>query len=283
MAEPFSVIMQSPPNNTIFISGATDGLGKALAVKFASVGHSLILHGRNKQKGESLVSNIISETKNRNISYYNADFASLSEVKQMCQEISKKHEYIDLLINNAAIGGGPKHPGPRELSKDGYELRFAVNYLSHFLVTNDLIPLLRNAKNSRVVFVSSIGQAPLVLNDLMMEKSYDSYTAYCRSKLAQIIYGFRLAEMLKPEGIMVNSVHPATLMPTNMVFEFFGRTASTIEEGVDAVSYVCCSNETVHVTGNYFNQKKKAKANAQAYDLSVREELWNISKDLIRN
>ena len=274
--------MQLSSDYTILITGATDGLGKALAVKFAAAGCTLLLHGRNKEKGDSVIKEIFEKTGNTRIRYYNADFASLSEVKKMCKGILNEHSHIDLLINNAAIGGGPLHPGPRELSSDGIELRFAVNYLAHFVLTNTLLPLLRDVRNAKIVLVSSIGQAPLNFQDLMMEKSYDSFTAYCRSKLAQIIYGFQLAKLLKPDGVTVNSVHPATLMPTNMVFEFFGRTGSTIDEGVDTLLYVCCASEIREITGAYFNQKKIAKANPQAYDISVQERLWEISEELIR-
>jgi len=274
-------LIESQKNKSILITGATDGLGKALAIKLASDGAKLLLHGRNTQKGIDLVREIIEVTGNHDIHYYNANFASLSEVNRLSEEISKKHTHLDLLINNAAIGGGPLKAGTRELSVEGYELRFAVNYLSHFSLTMNLLPLLKQSTAGRIVMVSSIGQAAIDFNDLMMESSYDSYTAYCRSKLAQIIFGNRLAERVKDDNVIVNSVHPATLMPTNMVFDYFGKTAASIDDGVNSVLYVGCSTETAHITGSYFNQTKIAKANMQAYDTGAQIQLWKISEDLI--
>jgi NAD(P)-dependent dehydrogenase (short-subunit alcohol dehydrogenase family) len=192
------------------------------------------------------------------------------------------HAALHVLINNAAIGGGPKGPNRRELSKEGYELRFAVNYLSHFLLTKHLLPLLISSTPSRIVNVSSIGQSPLLFTDIHLQKQYDSFDAYCKSKLAQIMFGFELAEKLDGTGVTVNSLHPATLMNTNMVHEFFGRTSSTVEEGADAVAYVAFSEETKTVTGAYFNQQQKARANPQAYDPFARKKLWQLSEELTK-
>ena len=116
----------------------------------------------------------------------------------------------------------------------------------------------------------------------MMEKSYDSFTAYCRSKLAQIMHSFELAEQLKDENITVNSVHPATLMHTNMVHDYFGRVSTLVDEGANAVEYVATSNETENITGTYFNQTKQSKANSQAYDKAARKKLWQISEELTK-
>jgi NAD(P)-dependent dehydrogenase (short-subunit alcohol dehydrogenase family) len=266
---------------TVLITGATDGLGKLVAFRAAKAGARLILHGRNQAKGERLLEQIRSVTANENLYYCNADFASLQQVKALSLKIKEEHPQLHVLINNAAIGGGPKGNSKRELSADGLELRFAVNYLAHFLLTQNLLPLLKKSDPARIVHVSSIGQAPIDFADVMMEINYDSYTAYCRSKLAQIMYGMELAEQLKQTGINVNSLHPATLMNTNMVYDFFGRTSSTVEEGADVVEYVAFSKETEGITGAYFNQKKPANPNAQAYDAAARKKLWQISEELV--
>jgi NAD(P)-dependent dehydrogenase (short-subunit alcohol dehydrogenase family) len=268
-------------NKTVLITGATDGLGKFVAMRAAKAGANLILHGRNKTKGDELIKNIKSVTGNENLFYYNADFSSLQRVQELSKKVREDHQQLHVLINNAAIGGGPKGSSKRELSADGLELRFAVNYLSHFLLTQNLLPLIKQSAPARIVHVASIGQAPIDFNDVMMEKSYDSYTAYCRSKLSQILNGFALAEQLKDTGIAVNSLHPATLMNTNMVHDFFGRTSSTVEEGADVVEYVAFSKETEAITGAYFNQMRPAKANAQAYDIDARQKLWRLSEELV--
>jgi NAD(P)-dependent dehydrogenase (short-subunit alcohol dehydrogenase family) len=267
----------------VLITGATDGLGKLVAIRAAKAGANLILHGRNQTKGARLLDEIMSKSATESHHYYNADFSSLQQVKALSSKIKAEHPQLHILINNAAIGGGPKGNSKRQLSADGFELRFAVNYLAHFLLTQNLLPLLKQSAPARIVHVSSIGQAPIDFNDLMMEKKYDSYTAYCRSKLAQIMYGMELAEQLKLTGVSVNSLHPATLMNTNMVYDFFGHTSSTVEEGADAVGYVAFAKETEGISGAYFNQKKPANPNAQAYHAEARKKLWQISEELVNS
>jgi NAD(P)-dependent dehydrogenase (short-subunit alcohol dehydrogenase family) len=267
---------------TVLITGATDGLGKLLALHAAQAGAVLILHGRNRQKGEGVVKDIKTASGNGQVFYHNADFSSLAEVKKFGEEVTINYPGLHVLINNAAIGGGPKGSKQRELSKNGYELRFAVNYLSHFLLTQKLLPLLTKSAPARIINVASIGQSRLDFNDIHLEKRYDSFDAYAKSKLAQIIFGFELADQLKDKNVTVNSLHPATLMNTNMVFDFFGRTASTVEEGADAVEYVAFSEETENVTGAYFNQKQQVRANAQAYDINARKKLWQLSEELTK-
>lgn len=247
----------------------------------ANAGATLIVHGRNGEKGKVTVEEIISETGNKAVSYYNADFASLEEVAQFSKEIKNNYKHLHILINNAAVGGGPKDRQQRQLSKDGFELRLAVNFLAHFLLTQNLLPLLLHSMPSRIVMISSIGQSPLDFDDLMMEKHYDSFEAYCRSKLAQIIYGFELADQLKGQNITVNSLHPASLMNTNMVHQYFGYTTSSVEDGANVVEYVATAEETENITGAYFNQMKQARAKSQAYDPEARKKLWQVSEKLI--
>ncbi|HEX8315729.1 MAG TPA: SDR family NAD(P)-dependent oxidoreductase, partial [Flavisolibacter sp.] len=249
----------------------------------AEAGATLILHGRNEEKGARVAEEIRAATGSNTITYYNADLSSLAEVKNFAGKVLANHQQLDVLINNAAIGGGPKGSKQRELSKDGYELRFAVNHLSHFLLTQRLLPLLLSSAPARIVNIGSIGQSPLDFNDIHLEKRYDSFDAYAKSKLAQIIFGLELADRLKEKNIMVNSLHPASLMDTNMVHDFFGRTAATVEEGAEVVAYVAFSDETENVTGAYFNQFKQAKANAQAYNMEARKKLWQVSEELTKD
>jgi NAD(P)-dependent dehydrogenase (short-subunit alcohol dehydrogenase family) len=268
---------------TVLITGATDGLGKQVALQVARAGATLLLHGRNKDKGATVCEEISRATGNDDIHYYNADFGALDEVKSLSELVLNQHGQLHVLINNAAVGGGPKGVKHRELSRDGLELRFAVNYLAHYVLTENLLPLLVRSAPARVVHVSSIGQAPLDFSDLMLEQHYDSFDAYCKSKLAQILYGMAQAEELKEKGVTVNSLHPATLMNTKMVKELFGPSSSTVEEGVEAVEQLAFSDETEGVTGTYFNQKRAVRANRQAYDADARRQLLTISRQLAGN
>lgn len=274
--------MHSLKGKTVLITGATDGLGRAVAQHAAEAGATVLMHGRNAEKGARVLEEIKSASGNESIFYYNADFSSLEEVKRLSDEIIANHNALHVLINNAAIGGGPKGSIQRELSKEGYELRFAVNYLSHFLLTQKLLPLLTVSAPARIVNVSSVGQSPLNFDDLQAEQKYDSFDTYCKSKLAQIIFGFELAEKIQGSGVTVNSLHPASLMDTNMVHQFFGRVAATVEEGAKVVAHVAFDEEVKEVTGAYFNQMRQARANAQAYDLTARKKLWQSSEELTK-
>jgi len=273
--------MKNLSEQTILITGSTDGLGKLVARHLAKQGASIILHGRNPEKGKKVLDEIRESTKNDKLKYYNADLSSLQEVNSLADTILLDFKTLDVLVNNAGVGGGPKNSSQRELSKDGYELRFAVNYLSHFVLAYKLLELIKKSSPARIINVSSIGQEPLDFEDIMIEKGYDSLKAYRRSKLAQIMFTLDLAKELKEDNVTVNCLHPATLMNTNMVYEFFGRTMSTVESGAEALEYLITSEELENVTGEYFNGKHRERANEQAYDSEARRKLRELSFEIM--
>jgi len=264
----------------ILVTGSTDGLGKQTAFALAGQGATVLLHGRNRQRLETTRQEIQEATENAHLETYLADFAELAEVRHLAETLQARHPHLDMLINNAGIGGGKQGEARRELSGDGYELRFAVNYLAPFLLTHLLLPCLRQAPSARIINVGSVGQAPLDFSDLMLERHYDPANAYCQSKLALVMFTFDLAEELKGEHITVNCLHPATYMNTKMVYESVGYTLSTVEEGLRAVLYLATSPMLDHVTGQYFDQQRSARTHRQAYDLAARCRLRQVSEQL---
>jgi NAD(P)-dependent dehydrogenase (short-subunit alcohol dehydrogenase family) len=274
---------QAVKNQVILVTGATDGLGKQVARDLAAQGATVLLHGRSREKGEATLQEIRDATGNQKLMYYNADFSSLDAVRGLAEQIQADQDRLDVLINNAGIGAGSR-PARRETSADGYELRFAVNYLAPFLLTYRLLPLLRRSAPTRIVNVASVGQQPIDFDDVMLEDGYDGLRAYRQSKLAQVMFTFDLAEELSESGITVNSLHPASLMNTKMVLEtdYFGGPMSTVEEGAHAVEYLATSPELDAVTGEYFNGEHRARANAQAYDKEARRRLRMLSQELTR-
>lgn len=269
-------------NQIFLITGATDGLGKQVAHDLAEKGATVLLHGRDKQKGESTLREIKQATGNDGLGYYNADFSSLDEVRNLAEKIKSDFSELDVLINNAGIGFGEPGSG-RELSKDNYELRFQVNYLAGFLLTNELLPLLRKSGSSRIVNVSSGAQNPIDFDDVMLEKNYSGNRAYGQSKLAQILFTVELANRERNSGIIVNALHPATYMDTKMVTEAGISPANSVEKGADAVEYLATSDELDGVSGEYFNVQQKSRANSQAYDGEARKKLWKLSVELIES
>jgi NAD(P)-dependent dehydrogenase (short-subunit alcohol dehydrogenase family) len=275
--------MQTLRNLVILVTGATDGLGKRVARDLAAQGATVLLHGRSREKGEATLREIREATGNQKLICYNADFSSLDAVRQLSEEIQADQERLNVLINNAGAGAGLRQ-ARREKSTDGYELRFAVNYLAPFLLTHRLLPLLRRSAPARIVNVASVGQRPIDFDNIMLEDGYDGLRAYRQSKLALVMFTFDLAEDLRKSGITVNSLHPATLMSTRMVLEtdYFGGPMSTVEEGAHAVEYLATSPELGGVTGEYFDGKQRARANAQAYDKEARRRLRILSEQLTK-
>ena len=273
--------MKDMKNQVILITGATDGLGKRVARDLAARSATVLLHGRNQEKGEAVLREIQDVTGNQKLMYYNADFSSLDDVRRLSEKIQADHERLDVLINNAGLGAGLRQ-SRRERSTDGHELRFAVNYLAPFLLTYRLLPLLRQSVPARIVNVASAGQQPIDFDDVMLENRYDGLRAYRQSKLAQVMFTFDLAEELRESGITVNSLHPASLMPTRMVLEtdYFGSPMSTIEEGAQAVEQLAASPDVEGVSGKYFDGKQRGRANPQAYDKEARRRLKILSHQL---
>lgn len=266
----------------IAITGATDGLGHRVALDLASQGHTLLVHGRSPEKGRALVSELQAMGGGADHRYFNADLASLAQVRQLAQALNASIPRLDVLINNAGIG--PRNPdSPRETSEDGHELFFAVNYLSGYLLTRELLPLLQASAPARIVNVASIGQAAIDFDDVMLEKGYDDFRAYRQSKLAQILFTFHLAEQLAGTGVTVNCLHPATLMNTKMVFDsgYFPGTRATIEEGAEALESLAVSPALEGVSGRYYDGLTVARADDQAYDAEARQQLVKLSEQLV--
>jgi NAD(P)-dependent dehydrogenase (short-subunit alcohol dehydrogenase family) len=262
----------------ILVTGSTDGLGRHVARELAGRGATVLLHGRDEGRVRATLDEIREATGSERLRAYVADFSALADVRRLAEEVTRDNERLDVLVNNAGIGG---RSGAREESADGYELRFAVNYLAGFLLTNLLLGLLRASAPARIVNVASIGQAPVDFDDVMLERSYEPFLAYRQSKLAQIAFTFELADRLGEDGgVTVNALHPATLMNTKMVFESFGSAMSTIEEGAEATLRLVAAPELDGVTGRYFDQLQESRADDQAYDPEARRRLWALSEEL---
>lgn len=259
---------------TIVITGATDGLGKGIATELASSGDRLILHGRDEDKGQALLEELAPRAAGELV-WRRAHFSSLDEVRDLADELLDE-ERIDVLVNNAGIGTA----GPREESEDGYELTFQVNYLAPFLLTRQLLPLIERSAPSRIVNVSSAGQAPLDFGDVMLEDSYSGAQAYTQSKLALVMFTFDLAEELEGSGVTANCLHPGTYMPTNMVRQAGIDPVTPLEDGVAATVRLITSPEVDGINGHYFDGTSESAPEPQAEDPEARRRLRELSAEL---
>ncbi|HWC37546.1 MAG TPA: SDR family NAD(P)-dependent oxidoreductase [Acidimicrobiales bacterium] len=264
----------------ILITGATDGLGKALALELASAGATLLLHGRDDRRGQETINDIRATAPSSSLHWHRADLSSLEEVRDLASAVAAEHERLDVLVNNAGVGSTLPGDGKRMESADGFELRFAVNYLATFLLTRLLQPLLVRSAPSRIVNVSSAGQAPIDFDDVMLERGYGGQRAYAQSKLAQIMFTFDLAEDLAGTGVTANCLHPATFMPTKIVLAARGGATSTLEEGVRATMRLVTDPDLETATGRYYNGLREARAMDQAYDADARGRLRRLSEEL---
>ena len=264
---------------TILITGTTSGLGRALAVELAKTGATLLLHGRDDEQGKALLTEVRDATGNDRLHWYRADLASLAQVRELAAAVAADHPDLDVVVNNAGLG--TSLPDGRQVSADGHELRFAVNYLAGYLLTTLLVPTLTANAPARVVLVSSAGQQAIDFDDVMLERGYGGVRAYCQSKLAQIMFGFDLAADPAYTGVTVNSLHPATYMPTKMVRAAGVTPVGSIADGVTATARLAVGADVASVTGRYFNGLREARANAQAYDAKARRRLRELSDELV--
>ncbi len=268
---------------TIVITGATDGLGKALASELAPGAGRLILHGRDEQKGQALLEELRPRSTGE-LQWRRADLSSLDEVRDLADSLLDE-DRIDVLVNNAGIGttaegAAERGDGDREESGDGYELRFAVNYLAPFLLTRMLLPLIERSAPARIVNVTSAGQAPIDFDDVMLERRYDGIQAYGQSKVGLVMLTFDLAEELEGSGVTANCLHPGTFMPTNMVRRAGVEPVTPLEDGVKATMRLIASPELDGVNGHYFDGTSESAPHPQAEDPEARRRLRELSAEL---
>jgi NAD(P)-dependent dehydrogenase (short-subunit alcohol dehydrogenase family) len=263
---------------TALITGSTDGVGRYVAAKLAASGAKVLIHGRDKERAKALIDEIVREGHVAPI-FYQADLSSLSGTRQLAEAVMADHKRLDLFISNAGIGSRTQG-AERRTSADGHELRFAVNYLSGFLLAHLLLPLIKASAPSRIVNVASLGQHPIDFDDVMITRGYNGGRAYAQSKLSQIMFTVDLANELKGSGVTVNSLHPATYMNTTMVREGGITPISTVEQGGEAILYLAVGDDMAGKSGLFFDGMRETKANAQAYDAVAREKLRKLSQQL---
>jgi NAD(P)-dependent dehydrogenase (short-subunit alcohol dehydrogenase family) len=258
--------------STVLVTGATDGLGRALATRLASEGATVVAHARSEERGREALADLLDGP--ADVRLVVGDLASLQAVRGLAEQVPDR---LDVLVNNAGIG----FAGAREESEDGYELCFAVNYLAGFLLASLLRDRLIASAPARIVNVASAGQQAIDFDDVMLEHGYDGARAYRQSKLAQIMHAFDLAEALAGSGVTATALHPATFMATKMVIDAGVTPVSTVQEGLEATWRLVADPSVEGVTGAYFNGTREVRADAQAYDLDARRRLRELSQRLV--
>jgi branched-chain amino acid transport system substrate-binding protein len=264
--------------DVVLITGATDGLGRALALTLGRDGAHVLVHGRNPERGAEVVAEI-EATGVGSAHFFQADFTSLAAVAELAAAIRGHTDVLHLLVNNAGVGPGASGD-PRTLTPDGEELRFQVNYLASYLLTRELLPLLDAGAPSLILNVTSRNQQALDFDDLTMQGTYSGSLAYGRSKLAQILFTIDQAEALAPRGIHTLAVHPAPAMDTELVRATGGTPQSTVADGLASLEHALQMAFRVP-SGTFFFEKEVREPHAQALDSAARTRLREASETRI--
>jgi NAD(P)-dependent dehydrogenase (short-subunit alcohol dehydrogenase family) len=273
------------------ITGGTDGIGKAAAQGLAAQGARLLVHGRDPEKGARAVAELKARSGNRAIEFLQADFSSLAEVRRLAAAIIKQAPRVDVLLNNAGAIFVK-----RTLSKDGYEMTFAVNHLAPFLLTHLLLNTLKDGGPSRIVTTASNAhrRARLPFDDLQLARSYSPMDAYGSSKLANILFTRALAKRLQGMSVTATCMHPG-FCRTNFgrdndfsswpwlkpIFWLASQFARTAEKGAETLIYLASSPEVQGASGGYYFDHTLILPSSAGQDDDAAERLWQVSEQLV--
>ncbi|MEM8500737.1 MAG: SDR family NAD(P)-dependent oxidoreductase [Pseudomonadota bacterium] len=263
---------------TLLITGATDGIGFETAKRLASEGHTLLLHGRSREKLDRAQAELAKRAGAGAIQTYCADFSKLSEVDELASAVAAKHSSLDVLINNAGVFKTSK-----TRTNDGHDVRFIVNSVAPYHLTEMLLPLL--SSTGRIVNLSSAAQAPVKLDALGGKEPMSDSDAYAQSKLAITMWSFHMANTLPTDGPTVIAVNPGSFLASKMVKEAYGRAGNDLSIGVDILYRTAFSSEFAHATGRYFDNDRGefSSPHPDALDDAKNEKLVAAIKDLIAN
>lgn len=274
------------------ITGATDGIGKQTAIDLANKGLSVIIHGRNEEKSLKVLEEVEEKSGNCQLDSVYGDLSSFKQIQGISDQLHQKIDHLDVLINNAGVGGYKK-----EYSEEGYDLTFTVNHLAPFMLTILLLDLLKKDTPSRIVNLSSWAQSLSIDFDHIHDYPYwkdkkpttDANeirnSAYGLSKTCITMFTFDLADKLKETGITVNCLHPGgfNTKMVKPVAKYMGwdlSTVSPLSRGSQNVIHLATSPNLEGVTGKFFHETTPARSADVTYDPAVRKKLWDLSEKL---
>ena len=276
-------------DSTYLVTGATDGIGRALAHALAQRGATVILHGRNQTKLAAAVDEVREATGNSNIQSVLGDFASLDSVRQLADEIAERFPTLNVLINNA--GHLTDH---RQTSADGFELTFAVNYLAPFVLTLSLLDTLKANSPARIVNVAStaLGGGMVDFDNLQLEHGFSGWQAYANTKLMNVLFSNVLAEQLEGSGVVTNALCPGLIdtnfFHTNTVFgngqyERMRPGMRPPEEGALVPLYLATDPDAGAINGQFFIRvgRDGRRAVPLNWDRDTAHRLWEQTSVLV--
>lgn len=277
-------------DKTVCITGATDGIGRAVALELARRGVQLILTSRDPHKGEVVKRELQSQTGNPRIEVFPCDLSSLQSVSECAQTLKKRFAALHVLINNAGV-----MPQELQRSRDGFELNLAVNYLAPVLLTRLLLPLLRQSAPARIVNVTSSlhTRGSIDFDDFMGTHSFDFYRSYATSKLELMLFTRSLSRELEGSGVVVNAMHPGWIRTKLSVGALqHGRLLGWVRalvrmsspaQGAETLVYLAEAGEAGDFSGKYFINKKVTLPAPVVSDETLAEKLLQATEALLKN
>jgi len=271
-------------DDVVLVTGANSGMGKATALALAKTGAQVVMLCRHPGRGQAALEEIRSASNNISVMLMLCDLASIEDICRFADEFRSRYSTLSVLINNAGILASR-----RQLTKDGYELNFGVNYLGHFLLTNLLMDLIIPAKG-RIVTLSSVAHkiGSIHFDDINLTGSYGWLKAYSQSKLANVLFTYELARRLKGTGATANCLHPGVVATNIIVDRQTGLGSLTArlmkhffispEQGAETAIYLATSPEVQGVSGQYFRRKQPIESSQLSYDLETAVRLWDLSE-----
>ncbi|MGD1837974.1 MAG: SDR family NAD(P)-dependent oxidoreductase [Nitrososphaeraceae archaeon] len=231
---------------TILVTGSTDGIGLETAKMLISIGHLVLLHGRNPAKLKQVEKMLSALSDDGCVVSYVADLSCIDNIEALAKTVSEKHIQLDVLINNAGV-----YNAPDPVTKDGLDVRFVVNAIAPYLLTKLLLPLL--GTHGRVINLSSAAQSPVDPKALVGQRSLSDDLAYAQSKLALTMWSRNLALSLKDQGPSIIAVNPKSLLGSKMVKQAYGVAGADLSIGADILTRASLSDEFSEASGKYFD------------------------------
>jgi NAD(P)-dependent dehydrogenase (short-subunit alcohol dehydrogenase family) len=272
----------------VVITGPTSGVGKEIAVGLAALGTELILACRDIKKGNKAASEITRQTGSKKLTVMKLDTSSQKSIREIAREFRRRYRRLDVLINNAA---GNRGTLPKINSVDGIELTFATNVLGYFLLTYELMDVLKKSTPARVVNVASEYASDLDLDDLQFEtRKFESFRAYAQSKACDRMLTWAFARWLDGSGVTANAMTPGLITETglyrNAEPELITRLTQysggrTSAQGADTAIWLASAPELEGVTSKFFVDRKEKKCEFR--NIKNEERLWNICEELVNN
>lgn len=271
--------MGSMDGKIALVTGATGGIGKAIATGLARDGATVVVMGRSKQRTEDAMRDIRAKVPNAKLEPLPCDLSSQTSIKAAAREYLTRHPKLDVLVNSAGV-----FRKNREVTADGLEMTFATNVMAYFVLTNELLPALKAAAPSRIVNMASrYGGAKVEFDDLQLEKGkYSIMRSTPPTMLGRVLFTQELAERLQGTGVVANAVHPGLVKNTELLKDVGGMWAlitntfgGSAEKGADTPLWLATSPETAKVTGKMWAGRKEMRTPGQGSDPAVRKRLWN--------